>query len=47
MKLILLIILIIFGFQSSAWGQVPTLSIEAKQEPIQEIMNYNKKIEYG
>ena len=42
MKLILLIILIIFGFQSSAWGQAPTLSIEAKQEPIQEIM---KKIE--
>lgn len=38
MKLILLIILIIFGFQSSAWGQAPTLSIEAKQEPIQEIM---------
>ena len=36
MKLILLIILIIFGFQSSAWGQEPTLSIEAKQEPIQE-----------
>lgn len=35
MKLILLIILIIFGFQSSAWGQAPTLSIEAKQEPIQ------------
>lgn len=32
MKLILLIILIIFGFQSSAWGQEPTLSIEAKQE---------------
>lgn len=43
MKLILLIILIIFGFQSSAWGQAPTLSIEAKQEPIQEIM---KKIEH-
>ena len=43
MKLILLIILIIFGFQSSAWGQEPTLSIEAKQEPIQEIM---KKIEH-
>ena len=42
MKLILLIILIIFGFQSSAWGQAPTLSIEAKQEPIQEIM---KKID--
>ena len=35
--------MIIFGFQSSAWGQAPTLSIEAKQEPIQEIM---KKIEH-
>lgn len=42
MKLILLIILIIFGFQSSAWGQAPTLSIEAKQEPIQEIMKKNR-----